>query len=448
MNPLTPFVDPILRAPTIGCMLMCTAAALVGVFCLLRRQALIGETLSHACYPGVILAAVIASSLGFEGGSETLMAVAIAIGGAISSLVGLYIIRRLEGTLNIPSDAALCFILAIFFGIGVTIASHVQLSHPMLYRSIQNYLYGQAATMTDSHIVLYGMLTLLVTAVITFFFKELQLLTFDRAYATTLGLPCKAIDALFFVLLVASIIIGIRAVGVVLMSAMLIAPAVTARQFCHSLRPMLFFAAASGAFSGYLGNYLSSYINEAIFLSSNAKISLATGPTIALTAATIAVMALLFAPNLGAVPRVIRAAAFRHRCLAENILKTIWKRRSKDAADAAPSFKRLKDEHLCPYLLLKLALWRLVRSGWLYRYAGGYCLTNDGKVRAAHIVRLHRLWEVYLADYLGVGAERVHLSAEEMEHVLTPELEAALTLLLQDPQQDPHHQPIPPKRGV
>jgi manganese/zinc/iron transport system permease protein len=90
-------------------------------------------------------------------------------------------------------------------------------------------------------------------------------------------------------------------------------------------------------------------------------------------------------------------------------------------------------------------LTRLARNGWVEKAKSGcYRLTIDGIHRAAYIIRLHRLWEVYLADYLGIGAERVHRSAEEMEHIITPEIETELTRLLKDPKIDPHHQPIPP----
>lgn len=74
-----------------------------------------------------------------------------------------------------------------------------------------------------------------------------------------------------------------------------------------------------------------------------------------------------------------------------------------------------------------------------------YKLTKEGRLRAGKIIRFHRLWEVYLANYVGVGHERVHRNAEEMEHIITPELEQELTLLLNDPKLDPHAQPIPPK---
>lgn len=446
---LTPFSDPILRGPTIGCMLMCVAAALIGVFSLLRRQALIGEALSHAAYPGVIASAITAAWLGLSETSETALALAIAIGGGSSALAGLWSIQFLERKLAIPSDAALCFILALFFGFGITLASHAQFSHPVIYRSIQAYLYGQAATMTDSHIMLYGILAFIVTAVIALFFKELQLVTFDRAFAITLGLPCRTIDTIFFLLLVASIVIGIRAVGVVLMSAMLIAPAVTARQFCKSLRSMLLLAGACGAFSGYLGNYLSFAISEILATSyPSQRLAMPTGPTIVVVATFLAFLGLLFAPERGALLRLIRALLFRYRCLCENILKNIWKKENKKFPTPFStedfSFNALRKEHLCSAFPLYVALFQLVFNGWLKRTPDGFHLTTDGKTKAARIIRLHRLWEVYLADYLGIGAERVHLSAEEMEHVLTPELEKELTQLLDNPRHDPHHQPIPP----
>jgi manganese/zinc/iron transport system permease protein len=92
---------------------------------------------------------------------------------------------------------------------------------------------------------------------------------------------------------------------------------------------------------------------------------------------------------------------------------------------------------------------RMRTKGWIERKKkGDYFLTLNGRQRAANVVRLHRLWEVYLTNYLGIGGgERVHRNAEEIEHILTPDLEHELTLLLQDPKQDPHDQPIPSRTG-
>ena len=94
---------------------------------------------------------------------------------------------------------------------------------------------------------------------------------------------------------------------------------------------------------------------------------------------------------------------------------------------------------------MRFLLWRLTKKGWVKRDGESYWLTTEGKKEGARIIRLHRLWELYLTECLGVTGDRVHRSAEEMDHVLTPELEEELTRLLDDPQRDPHRQPIPPR---
>ena len=84
----------------------------------------------------------------------------------------------------------------------------------------------------------------------------------------------------------------------------------------------------------------------------------------------------------------------------------------------------------------------LIYQGWIEKKKGLYLLNEDGRQKAAHIVRLHRLWEAYLVQ-MGHSKEKVHASAEEMEHVLTPEIERQLMEFLGDPKEDPHQQPIP-----
>lgn len=98
------------------------------------------------------------------------------------------------------------------------------------------------------------------------------------------------------------------------------------------------------------------------------------------------------------------------------------------------------------WCLKRFVLRRLVAQGWAARIEKRYSLTPDGVTKATSIIRLHRLWEVYLTDQLGVQAEKVHRSAEEIEHILTPELEERLTRLLSNPQSDPHQQPIPQRQ--
>lgn len=434
------FTDSILRGPTIGCMLMCFAASLVGVIVFLRKQMLVGETLSHASYPGVILGVLLAGSFLIGETDDVKLALFILAGALTTSLIGLALIHFLVKRMKVPNDAALCFVLSAFFGVGLMMASEVQFSHTSLYKQVLTYLYGQAATMTDVHIAIYGVLALVVLIIVIVFYKEIEVLTFDRSFAKSLGIPVGAIDALLFVLVTLAVIIGIRSVGVVLMSAMLIAPAVAARQFTNRLSIMFLLSAFFGMASGFFGNYFSVQLTHYFSLNfPSARIILPTGPMIVIVASAICMAALLFSFERGLVVRVVRIANFRYQCVCENLLKTIWR------LEKAVTLPELAKFQASSPLYLKFLLWRMRLNGWIQNTAdGSYALTRDGQYQAEKIVRLHRLWEVYLVNYLGARTERVHHNAEEMEHILTPELEAELTLLLNDPKRDPHHQPIPP----
>lgn len=138
--------------------------------------------------------------------------------------------------------------------------------------------------------------------------------------------------------------------------------------------------------------------------------------------------------------RLFRLYRFRRACLKENILKALWRQGEGREVTVEEIFGLFN----VTWFTLKSDLTQLCREGWVEKiHPEGYKLTPDGLQKARKIVRLHRLWELYLADYVGVGKERVHASAEEMEHIITPELEQKLDALLKSPKFDPHAQPIP-----
>lgn len=427
------FTDPILRAPTLGCMLMCFASGLVGVLLFVRRRSLLGEALSHASYPGVAGAVILTGLFALEEWAPFII-----LGSALLfAIAGFGIVGWLQRKRGVSSDAALCFVLALFFGMGITLASFAQASHTHLFRQVQAYLYGQAATMVDRHIMIYAFFCLLVIVMIIAFYKEILAVSFDVQFSKTSGISTSLVDSLVCLLTAGAVVIGIRSVGVILMSAMLIAPALAARQFTNSLARLFVLAGLFGLLSGFMGNYLSVQISELF----PQKISLPTGPMIVLSAGLLAIYALLFAPGKGLLIRYWRAARFRQGRVIENMLKTIWRislegKRTVCFGDIANS--QGFSSFYVHLLVLKLR-WKklLLKSGESYQ------MTAKGLKKGGRIVRLHRLWEAYLVNALGLGVERVHKSAEEMEHILTPELEAKLTKLLDDPKQDPHNQPIP-----
>ena len=161
---------------------------------------------------------------------------------------------------------------------------------------------------------------------------------------------------------------------------------------------------------------------------------------ILLSASTICAISLLFAPRNGLLTRLVRIVRFRKQCMEDNLLKYLW--RHEDRGDV--SFTEIKRWQSLPFLQMRFLIWRLEGQGWIEQIGSDIKLTKEGKSRAAYIVRLHRLWEAYLV-FLGQGVEKVHRSAEEMEHIITPELEKELADLLGDPKRDPHAQPIPSK---
>jgi manganese/zinc/iron transport system permease protein len=414
-------------------MLMCIASSIVGVILFLEKRSLIGETLSHAAYPGVVLGLVI--SYGFE---ELSFLVALLFGSFTAS-IALVAYNRLTRLFNVKSDSALCMVLASFFGVGILFISAIQLTHGGLYKQAEGYLFGQVATMSDLHIWIYLTFACLIAGLVALLYKDLQIALFDQEFAKTTGINIGRLSSVTFLLVVFAVVIGVRSVGVVLMSAMLVAPAVAARQFVNRLSYLFFLSPLFGSVAALLGNIFSYEITKSFSSGrvSGERLVLPTGPTIVLVASALALLALLFAPNRGVVSRSLRALSFRLRCSKENLLKILW--RQKEGAD----FKQLTSFLSLNRLIASFLIQYTKMQGWIAHEKGRYVLTSDGHHKASKIVRLHRLWEVYLVDYVGLGVKEVHASAEEMEHILTPELEKELTKLLKDPKEDPHRQPIP-----
>lgn len=435
------FTHPLLRGPTLGCLLIGILSGVIGVITFVKKESLIGESLSHAAYPGLTLAVVFATELGISGGYQISFFTLILTTAFFSSLLGYVLITYFQNRFSLSPDTSLCLILSTFFGIGITLASRLQFTHTALYKQIHSYVYGQSATMTDTHVWIYLLFSIFSFVVIFLFYRNIQALTFDPDFSITSGIPTTLTKWIVYPLIALTIVMGIRSVGVVLMSAMLIAPVSAGRQFTSSLKYLFPLSGLIGGLTAFLGNYLA--IQGSLFLSyqKETPLTLPTGPVIVLTASCFCALALLFAPKDGFFIRLVRMVLFRNRCLRENLLKTLWKF-SRD--DSIP-YLDLKAYFPNTSLSLSFALLRLKKEGMIEEEGQGMIrLTPMGKKIGAKIIRLHRLWELFLTSELGTHIERVHPSAEEMEHIITPEIEERLTKILGDPKFDPHLQPIPP----
>ena len=427
--------DPLLRAPLITCAVLGALGGAFGVFLVFRRQSLVGETLSHACYPGLIIGALLCE---ITGQSETFLSF---VGAAVSCLIAAKAISLLEKT--IPGDAALSCVLATSFSIGLLLISSVQGVYPALWRRLQMLLVGQAATMRDQQALFATCCALLGGGFIWLFCRSLRVSLFDSDFAHLTQLTNKVVDGLFVGMLVLTVIVSVRLMGVVLMSALFIFPVVSARLLTTNFQRLLLFSAVIGGVCGCGGLLISNICAFSFAGGGGHPLWLPTGPLIVLLLVGCFSCVLLFSPREGLCIRSFRRATFMRRCQAENMLKAMWKECSKNEMWSM-SVGRLAEISSLSRGEARCIIRRLVRKGFVE--GPKRCevsMTVQGIAMGRKLVRLHRLWELYLVEHCGVPKDRVHPNAEEMEHILTPAIERELLALLGNPPFDPHQQPIP-----
>lgn len=288
---------PALRTVAAGTALLGLATGAVGCFAVLRRQSLQGDVVSHAALPGVAVAFLI-------GGRSPIMLV---IGGAVAGWVALVMVGVIDRRSRIPTDAALGGTLAVFFGLGLALLQYIQKNVPRASEhALDRYLFGQAASLRGEDLWVIGALGAGALVILALVWKELKLLSFDPDYAASVGFPVHGLDLLLTTLTVVAVVIGLKAVGVVLMTALLVAPGAAARQWTNRLGLMVFVAGAFGALAGAGGTLLSHRLAEI-----SGK-GVPTGPTIVLVATAFVVFSLLFGPARGLVWNVrFRSAAKR-----------------------------------------------------------------------------------------------------------------------------------------
>lgn len=282
------FTDYTLRTVALGAALLGVVSGVLGCFAVLRRQALLGDAMSHAALPGIALAFLL------TGRRDPLI---LLLGAAVAAWLAALLLIGITRTTRIKEDSGLALILAVFFGMGLVLISFLQKSPDAAQAGLKSFLFGQAAALVERDIwamLALGAPTLLLVALL---WKQFKLISFDPEYAASLGLPVRGLSVLLTTLIVFAIVIGLQTVGVVLMSAMLIAPAAAARQWTDRLSLMVGLSALFGAAAGVAG----------ALISATAR-GMSTGPTIVLCMGAIVLVSLLFAPNRGLVVARLRRA--------------------------------------------------------------------------------------------------------------------------------------------
>ncbi|MEQ8241417.1 MAG: iron chelate uptake ABC transporter family permease subunit [Cyclobacteriaceae bacterium] len=418
------FSDPNVRYVVFGSILLSVSSAIVGCFTFLKKKALVGDVISHAVLPGICLSFI------FSGTKDPfLLIIGAFVTGWLSIIVMDYIIQNSK----IKEDTATGLSLSVFFGLGILLLTYIQHSGNAAQSGLDSFLFGKAAALVGKDLVAFGLIAIVVLLVVFFFYKEFKLLSFDPAFAKSMGIPVKRIELILSSITVMAVVTGIQAVGVVLMAAMLITPAAAARFWTDRLPYMLLFAAIIGAFSGLTGAFIS-----------YAAPAMPTGPWIVMVVSLIAVFSFFFAPKKGIILRLFKQRKIRRRLLEENLLKSLYKiGEINDDFKLARNQAEITEMRRFTPSQLTNGLKRLRGQGFINKTNNHWSLTQEGYQKGQRVVRLHRLWELYLTKYLRIAPDHVHEDAENIEHVITPELEKKLEALLEYPEYDPHQTEIP-----
>lgn len=296
--------DYTLRTVLIGSALLGIASGVLGCFAVLRRESLIGDTLSHAALPGICLGFLLSGSRQLI----PLLSGALA-SGALAVLLALLLVRRTR----LKSDAALGIALSLFFAVGTVLLSYIQTTRRAAQAGLDRFLFGQAASMLERDVLVIAIITAIALLAIVTLWKEFQLVTFDPGFARSLGLPVTRLELFLTLLIALSVVIGLQLVGVILMAAMIVAPAVAARQWVRRLGSMVLLAAIFGAASGVLGALLSAQ-----------RRGLATGPLIIIVASALVVLSLLAAPQRGLVWGALATWRRQRQLEAQQLLTTLY----------------------------------------------------------------------------------------------------------------------------
>ena len=263
----------------------------VGCFAYLRRQSLIGDVVAHSSLLGIMLF-FLGSYLITGQGNKSL--VVLIPGALLAGTAALLLTRWIITETRLKPDSGLGVMLAIFFGTGILLLRWVQRASPNIpgKRGLENYLFGMAAAMTESDLWMIGSLGLFAIVLMMLVWKEFKVFTFDPVFAQSLGLNTGWLDTLLLMIMVIGIVIGIQSVGVVLMIALLVTPASSARQWTGSLGSMVCLAAVFGAICGGTGSVISATWSQ-----------MPTGPVIVLVATVLFIVSLVIAPRRGLIYR-------------------------------------------------------------------------------------------------------------------------------------------------
>ena len=372
------------------------ACAVLGCYLVLRRMSMLGDALSHAVLPGLVIAFLIGGQFSIG---------PLLVGALVAGLLSTFLIQALQHRGGVPADASMGVVFTSFFALGVLLVS----------RNLSGVHF-------DTACVYEGELD-----------QDLPPIppTSRPALATTMGISATAMHYLLMPLVSLTTVASFEAVGSILVVAMLITPAATAHLLCDRLSRMMMVAAGLAVACAVIGYGLSKTFNTN------------TAGMMAVVAGGIYGLTVFFSPRYGILTTIGRNLRTSLRILREDLLAMLFR-----LEEMAFDHRLGAGEAVHAVgggLLARWGLFTLIWSGEIKKGGTGLQLTQHGREKARHLVRSHRLWEAYLVEHLSLPHDHVHDPAERMEHFIGPRLQSDIAEKLTETETDPHGRKIPDK---
>lgn len=415
------FQDPNVVFVVVGISCLSISAAMVGTFTFLDKKALIGDAISHAVLPGVCLAFL------FSGTKNPYWIVA---GAFTTGALATYAISWISNNTKLKEDTVIASVLSVFFGVGIVFMTKLQQTGNAALSGLDHFLFGNAISIVGEDILVYGGLALLTSFTLLALYKEFSLIIFNKDFAIAVGLPVKRLEFIFNSLMVLAVVTGIQAIGVVLMAALLITPVAAARFWTDQLGKMLVIAVTIALFSGIAGAYISFTLPN-----------MPTGPWVVVVLSLVAFASFFFSHKKGLITRWYSKRDYQRKIHSDHILRALY--HAVERQEKSLSLEEIFQNFPHKESQTKYSIKTLTKKGYLDVGQRNVSLTRLGLSEAKRITRLHRLWELYLTEYMNIAPDHVHDSAGKIEHILTPEIEKKLEDKLNYPARDPHQSIIP-----
>jgi len=414
-------LDPALDLfPLLAGVLAAVSCGVLGNFLVLRRLSLMGDAISHSVLPGLVAAFLLTS---------TRSPLVMLAGAAVAGVATVVLVELVKALGRVEPGAAMGVVFSVLFALGVLLLEQAAVRHVDL--DADCVLHGQLETLVWSggpmsfaelepravlaalprQVSMLMAITVLAFAFVIVLFKELRLAAFDPALATSLGYHAGVLHYALMIVVAAATVAAFEAVGSILVIAMLVCPAATARLLTDRL-PAQIVVSALVAIAASAGGYVAATVVPLLL---GAEDSVNAAGSMAVMAGLLLTVAAIASPRHGVIGRAIRRRSVRRSVEIDHVLLLALGIGGEQGLEPAALRTGLGGRSLGPAASIA------VRRGLLERSGGRLVLTAEGRHRAADVARRRAEWETYLIDRAGVPPDHVEASAEQLEHLgLTP----------------------------